>query len=68
MARKAVPEEDFSVVGEFEKWNVFSKPVLRYLGRYPHRIAIALPSILKITDHQITFRYKKSTDQTLNVF
>ncbi len=70
LARKAVPDEDFSVGGDIKKWVVFSKPVktqntekvLRYLGRYLHRIAISNSSILKLEPERITFRYKKSTD------
>lgn len=70
LARKAVPEVDFSQGGNLKKWVVFSKAVetqnvqrvLEYLGRYLHRMALSNASILKIEKDKITFRYKKSTD------
>lgn len=69
LARKALPEEDFSVGGNVKKWVVFSKSVeqknservLNYLARYLHRIAITNSRILNIENDEITFRYKKST-------
>jgi len=46
-------------------WDVFCKPpmagpeqVVRYLGRYTHRIAISDRRILKITDRHVTFSYR----------
>lgn len=71
LARKAVPEEDFSIGGNVKKWVVFSKPVetknvervLHYLGRYLHRMAISNSSILKVENNKVTFRYKTSTDK-----
>jgi len=69
LARKAVPDEDFSKAGKHKKWVVFSKAVktdnvpkvLKYLGRYLHRIAISNGNIIKIDSNEITFRYKKTT-------
>jgi len=71
LARKAVPEENFSVGGNVKKWVVFSKPVknknaqkvLQYLGRYLHRMAISNSSILKVENNSVLFRYKKTTDK-----
>lgn len=47
-----------------KKWNVYSKPsfagpehVIRYLGRYTHRIAISNGRLLSHQDGQVTFRY-----------
>ena len=49
------------------KWVVFVKPavqgsdtVLRYLGRYVHKTAIADGAIVACTDHVVTFRYRDS--------
>lgn len=46
-------------------WVVYSKPpfggpqqVLRYLGRYTHRVALANDRILAIDDGKVSFRYK----------
>ena len=69
LARKALPNEDFSIGGNVERWVVFSKRVerknservLNYLSRYLHRIAITNSRILNIEENAITFRYKKST-------
>lgn len=82
MARKAVPQENFSAAGDIKKWNVYAKPVkidrtrrvLEYLGRYLHRIAISNSAIIGVNGEQITFRYKKtsrtgkrSTRETMNL-
>jgi Putative transposase/Transposase zinc-binding domain len=47
------------------KWVVYAKPpfggplqVLRYLGRYTHRIAISNQRLLKLADSQVTFQWK----------
>ena len=50
----------------YEKnWNVYAKKplagpgaVLRYLGRYTHRVAISNNRILEVKDGQVTFRWK----------
>jgi hypothetical protein len=46
-------------------WVVYAKPpfagpeqVLAYLGRYTHRIAITNSRLVRIDDHQVTFRWK----------
>jgi len=66
-ARKALPEESFSKEVWDKEWVVFCKPtfnrarkVLRYLGRYVHRIAISNNRILALKDGQVTFRYQNS--------
>jgi hypothetical protein len=48
-------------------WVVYSKPpfggpdyVLRYLGRYTHRVAISNHRLLSFADHQVTFRWRDS--------
>jgi hypothetical protein len=48
-----------------EDWVVYAKPamggapqVLRYLGRYTHRVAISNHRLLAIEDDQVTFRWK----------
>ncbi len=48
-----------------QPWVVYSKPpmagpqqVLRYLGRYTHRIAIGNERIVSMTDGRVSFRYR----------
>lgn len=67
LAREALPEETFSKEVWNKEWVVFCKPtfnrarkVLRYLGRYVHRIAITNDRILSTKDGSVTFRYQHS--------
>jgi hypothetical protein len=57
--------------GQFyhKKWVVYCKPpfdgaegVLKYLGRYTHRIAISNNRILKIQDGNVSFRWRDYAD------
>ena len=48
-----------------KRWNVYAKPpfagpeaVLRYLGRYTHRIAISNRRLLEFSNNQVTFSYR----------
>jgi len=66
-ARKALPEVTFPKEVWNKEWVVFCKPtfdrakkVLRYLGRYVHRIAITNNRILALQEGQVTFRYQNS--------
>jgi hypothetical protein len=52
-----------------KEWNVYCKPpfgtpehVLKYLGRYTHRVAISNERILKLEGDQVIFRYRDSAD------
>jgi hypothetical protein len=52
------------------EWVVYAKPpfggprqVLRYLGRYTHRIAISNHRILSLKDGRVSFRWKDYRDQ-----
>ncbi|MBK8396305.1 MAG: transposase [Leptospiraceae bacterium] len=52
-----------------KKWIVYTKQpfenpdsVIKYLGRYTHRIAISNQRILEITNNTVTFRYKDYAD------
>lgn len=52
------------------KWMVYSKPpfggplqVLRYLGRYTHRVAISNDRLVAIDDDTVSFRWKDYRDQ-----
>ena len=52
-----------------KKWVVYCKPpfdgvegVLRYLGRYTHRIAISNNRILKVQDGNVSFRWRDYAD------
>ncbi len=52
-----------------KKWIVYTKQpfenpdsVIKYLGRYTHRIAISNQRILDITNNTVTFRYKDYAD------
>jgi len=67
MARKALPNETFPKEVWDKEWVVFCKPtfnrakkVLRYLGRYVHRIAISNNRILSLENGTVTFRYQNS--------
>ena len=42
------------------------KQVIRYLGRYTHRVAIGNQRLLSIDDNQVKFRYKDYADQGRN--
>jgi hypothetical protein len=53
----------------FKKWNVYAKSpfggpaqVVEYVGRYTHKIAITKHRIIKLTDTDISFRYKDYAD------
>jgi len=52
-----------------KKWIVYAKApfagplqVLRYLGRYTHRVAISNSRILAVTDSKVTFAYRDRSD------
>ena len=66
-ARKALPDVTFPREVWDKEWVVFCKPafnrarkVLRYLGRYVHRIAITNNRILALKDGMVSFRYQNS--------
>jgi hypothetical protein len=67
LARRALPEEKFSEEVWNKEWVVFSRPtfnrarkVLRYLGRYVHRIAITNNRLLALDEGTVRFRYQHS--------
>jgi len=67
LARRALPEEKFPEEVWHKEWVVFSRPtfnrarkVLRYLGRYVHRIAISNDRILTLEQGIVRFRYQHS--------
>jgi len=67
LARKALPEVAFPEEVWDKEWVVFCKPafnrakkVLRYLGRYVHRIAITNNRLLSLDNGTVTFRYQNS--------
>lgn len=67
MARRALPEEIFPQEIWNKEWVVFCRPtfnrakkVLRYLGRYVHRIAITNDRLLALRNGKVTFRYQNS--------
>jgi Putative transposase/Transposase zinc-binding domain len=71
LARAALPEETFPQEVWDKEWVVFCKPtfnrarkVLRYLGRYVHRIAITNQRILATKNGNVTFRYQESKQGT----
>ena len=70
LARAALPETVFPSEVWDKKWVVFCRPtfrkekqVLRYLGRYVHRIAISNNRIESCEDGRVTFRYQNSDTQ-----
>lgn len=67
LARTALPEEAFPREVWDKEWVVFCKPafnrarkVLRYLGRYIHRIAITNNRIVSLRAGMVSFRYQNS--------
>lgn len=67
LAKIALPDVAFPQEVWDKEWVVFCKPafnrtrkVLRYLGRYVHRIAITNNRILALKDGMVTFRYQNS--------
>jgi len=56
------------------KWVVYAKPpfggpdrVLKYLGRYTHRVAIANSRIIRFANNMVTFKYKDYRDDKWKV-
>jgi hypothetical protein len=54
----------------FKKWNVYAKSpfgnvasVVKYLGRYTHKIAVTKHRIITITEHSVTFSYRDYADK-----
>lgn len=67
LARKALPQESFPKEVWDKEWVVFCRPtfkkarkVLRYLGRYVHRIAITNDRLLSLGNGNVSFRYQNS--------
>jgi hypothetical protein len=72
LARKALPDQSFPQEVWKKEWVVYCKPpltnskkVLRYLGRYVHRIAIANSRIESMDNGNVTFRYQESATGSL---
>ena len=70
MARKLLPDSRFPPEVWKKDWVVYAKPavqgcdqVLRYLGRYVHRIAITNNRILAAEHGQVRFRYRQRRRQ-----
>ena len=54
-----------------QEWVVYSQPpcagpevVLKYLARYVHRVAISSNRLVRVTDEEVTFRYKDYRDKS----
>ncbi|MHC4481422.1 MAG: IS91 family transposase [Planctomycetota bacterium] len=65
LVAKALPDVAIPDAAPKQAWVVYCKPtvqgaenVLRYLGRYVHRIAITNHHILSVDDSEVTFRYR----------
>ena len=67
LADLAEPASFRRLLGSFRRrdWVVYAKPpfggpqqVLSYLGRYTHRVAIANPRLVAMTDGKVTFRWR----------
>lgn len=70
MAKKLLPDVRFPPAVWKKEWVVYAKPavqgsdqVLRYLGRYVHRIAITNNRIMADDHGQVSFRYKQRRQQ-----
>ena len=78
--KEIIPEYKIPAAVQEKDWNVFLKPamqgpeaLLKYLGRYIHRIAISNGRLISLEDGKVTFVYKDSRDgrkkrMTLPVF
>ena len=70
LVRQERPDLTLPEVVWTKGWVIYCKPttqgreqVLKYLGRYVHRIALTNPRLLSIADGQVCFRYQDSQDQ-----
>lgn len=66
---KLFPETEIPAQVREKDWNVFVKPamqgpegLLKYLGRYVHRIAISNGRLISLEDGKVTFAYKDYRD------
>lgn len=78
--KELMPEYEIPASVREKDWNVFIKPamqgpegLLKYLGRYVHRIAISNGRLISLEDGKVTFVYKDYRDNrkkrmTLPVF
>ncbi|MDP2786156.1 MAG: IS91 family transposase [Sulfurimicrobium sp.] len=78
--KELMPEYEIPAAVREKDWNVFIKPamqgpeaLLKYLGRYVHRIAISNGRLISLEDGNVTFVYKDYRDgrkkrMTLPVF
>jgi len=78
--KELMPEYEIPAAVREKDWNVFIKPamqgpdaLLKYLGRYVHRIAISNGRLISLEDGKVTFVYKDYRDgrkkrMTLPVF
>jgi Putative transposase/Transposase zinc-binding domain len=64
-----IPVEKQIKTAGFKKWNVYTKSlfgnvaaVIKYLGRYTHKVAITKHRIVSISEHSVTFTYKDYAD------
>jgi hypothetical protein len=65
-AKQALPDQVWPSSVWKQEWVVFAKAtlrhpetVLRYLGRYVHRVALSNSNIVAIDDGRVTFRYRR---------
>ena len=68
-AKRALPAQIWPASVWKQNWVVFAKATLRnpetllkYLGRYVHRVAITNSRILSIDDGRVAFRYRRVAD------
>jgi hypothetical protein len=66
---KGIDADEVIQQAGYKSWNVYAKApfgnvasVVEYLGRYTHKVAITKHRILRITQTDITFRYKDYSD------
>ena len=66
---EGIPVEKQIKKAGFKKWNVYTKSlfgnvaaVIKYLGRYTHKVAITKHRIVSISEHSVTFKYKDYAD------
>ncbi len=74
LAREAAPELEIPAAVMEKNWVVYAKPapdkvdsLIRYLGRYVHRVAISNSRILAFEEGKVSFLWKDSRDSRKKV-
>ena len=70
LARKALPQHKFPNVVWTKRWWIDCRPtvhgterILQYLARYVHRVAFSNSRLIRISDREVTFRYRRCAER-----